>query len=95
MFPGSKTNSDIKLKITEGSYIANFEMAPYFIGLSKNKISKSPIYAISLDGSSNETTQTVWMNLIIWCCDETDDIVKARYIGWSCFDQVTAKNLLG
>ena len=59
MFPGSKTNSDIKLKITEGSYIANFEMAPYFIGLSKNKISKSPIYAISLDGSSNETTQTV------------------------------------
>lgn len=95
MFPGSKTNSDIKLKRTEGSYIANFEMAPYFIGLSNNKISKSPIYTIYLDGSSNETRQTVWMNLIIWYCDETDDIVKARYLGWSCFDQVTAKNLLG
>ena len=47
----------MRLKRTEGSYIQNFRMAPYFIFLSNNEMSKSPIYTISFDGNLNKTTQ--------------------------------------
>lgn len=94
MFPDSSIASQMTLKRTKASYIANFGIAPHFISMLNNQIDKSPIYSLSFDESLNKTTQECEMDLLIRYWDEGNNNVKVRYLGSSFFGHSTAKDLL-
>ena len=57
MFPDSKVAANLKLGRTKTMYIANYGLAPHFITLLYDAISKSPIYTLYFDESLNEVTR--------------------------------------
>ena len=93
MFPDSKTALQMRLKRTKTSYIANVGIAPHFVSVLNEEISKSAIYSLSFDESLNKTTQECEMDLRIRFWGETVNDVNVRYLGSSFFRHATAKDL--
>ena len=93
MFPDNKIALQLTLKRTKAFYIANFVIAPYFVSALNHEISKSVIYSLSFGEGLNKTTQECQMDLLIHIWYETDNDVKARYLGSSFFEHATAKDV--
>ena len=82
MFPDSSIASNFAISEDKIRYMINYGIATYFKGLLIDEIKKSLCHSISFDESTNSKTQECQLDLVIRFCDEVNNQVTNRYLGF-------------